>query len=568
MRSNLAYLLFQADIISKDMLMQLNRIQEQEQISINEQLANFGIMSEDELLNKLEQLLSLPKIDLDNDKPLEVCIELEVEELALRHQALPTASDDTDITLAVYDPTRPQIVSDFQFHTGRKVSLVLADRQALLTLLARLSDQQATSNYIQASSLLAGELENLTEQLQSDDNAKSDPSSSSSPISRFIHSVIIDATTKKASDIHFEPAENQYRIRIRCDGLLYDAYEIDYQLHRQLSSRIKVLASLDIAERRRPQDGRIKLKNSKDQTIDIRVSTLPTTWGEKIVLRLFYGYSEKLEINQLGLSSSQEMTFRQVLRQPQGMILVTGPTGCGKTVSLYAGLSSINQSHKNILTAEDPVEMDIDGINQVQINTEIGFSFAQALRTFLRQDPDVIMLGEIRDKETADIAIRAANTGHLVLSTLHTNSALETLPRLRSMGIDSFNLTSALSLVISQRLIRRLCPLCKFVDTSIDQMLSSVIYQADTKGCHRCNQGYIGRVGIYELLSVTPKIIEALNQDLSLKQLEAIAQEQGFHSIRYSARCALELGITSRSEIERVMEPQYCISHKECIDDK
>ncbi|WP_237485568.1 GspE/PulE family protein [Vibrio hippocampi] len=554
MNSNLAYLLFQANLISQEGLTLLKQTVEKEQCSVNESLARLGIMSEHELLTELAKLLDLPLMTIHQYSPLKICELQEVSALIFHHQALPILSDHAKITLAVFDPTRPGIESDFQFVTGLETSLVLADRQAIQECIKTLPHYQSSIELTDNTALTDRELEDLSQHTSNDSELDPNSDSNSSPISRFIHSIIIDAINKRASDIHFEPCEKNYRIRIRCDGLLFEAYQLAHHLHRRLSARIKVLASLDIAERRRPQDGRIRLKISSSRSIDIRVSTLPTTWGEKIVLRLLYGSANQLEIEQLGLNQQQQEWYRTALKQPQGMILVTGPTGSGKTVSLYAGLNAINQTEKNILTAEDPVEINLHGVNQVQINHGIEFGFAQALRAFLRQDPDIIMLGEVRDKETAEMALRAANTGHLVLATLHTNSALETLARLSSMGIDSFNLASALNLVISQRLVRRLCSHCKLPIQPDCQQPHSTRFDANPKGCSHCHKGYLGRVGLYELLIITPKIIEAMNQKLLPHQIEQIAKQEGFTPISHSAAQLLESGITSQQELLRVLE--------------
>ena len=328
-------------------------------------------------------------------------------------------------------------------------------------------------------------------------------------------------------------------------------------LSRRLSARLKILAKLDISERRLPQDGRIKLRLNQDNALDLRVSSLPTLWGEKIVLRLLDSSAANLDIDTLGYNSEQKQLYLNALKKPQGMILMTGPTGSGKTVSLYTGLRILNTSEVNISTAEDPVEINLSGINQVQVKPKIGFGFAEALRSFLRQDPDVVMVGEIRDLETAEIAVKAAQTGHLVLSTLHTNSAAETVVRLTNMGIEAFNLASSLSLIIAQRLARRLCEHCRQPDTNtplhLEISAEDRIYRANPKGCSECTGGYSGRVGIYEVMEFNSDLSEALIKGASINQIEQLAQKNGMQNLHNSGIEKLKQGITSYRELQRVL---------------
>ncbi len=373
--------------------------------------------------------------------------------------------------------------------------------------------------------------------------------------------MLLDAVRRKASDIHFEPYEHNYRIRFRCDGILHQHLTPPASLSRRLSTRLKVMSKLNIAERRQPQDGRIKLKLSDTLAIDLRVSTLPTLWGEKVVLRILDSSSANLDINILGYNDKQKSDYLTALERPQGMILITGPTGSGKTVSLYTGLNILNTDERNISTAEDPVEINLPGINQVQINQQVGLSFADALRSFLRQDPDIVMVGEIRDLETASIAVKAAQTGHLVLSTLHTNSAAETITRLTNMGVEDFNLASSLSLIIAQRLARRLCKSCKhphpldeITCQRLNVPLNTTVYQANNAGCDDCNKGYAGRVGIYEVMVFSREIAEALMANATALQLEDIAVKQGMQRLKDSGVEKLLEGVTSQSELQRVLQ--------------
>ncbi|WP_413283770.1 GspE/PulE family protein [Vibrio sp. MA40-2] len=382
---------------------------------------------------------------------------------------------------------------------------------------------------------------------------------SNDPISRYLNQVLTHAIEKKASDIHFEPYEKTYRIRLRCDGVLNEIQSPDLQLANRLSSKVKVLANLDIAEKRLPQDGRFKFTLISKQTVDIRVSTLPTLWGEKVVLRLLETQTIPLEIDKLGFTSAQQDLFLSAIHKPQGLILITGPTGSGKTVSLYTALNIVNTPDKNISTAEDPVEINLLGVNQVQINEKIELNFVITLKALLRQDPDIIMVGEIRDIDSTEIVIKAAQTGHLVLATLHTNSACETLTRLINMGADKHCLASCLSIIVAQRLVRKLCPICKEIDNDSTLALAdelqpnNVIYQANNNGCSNCINGYSGRVGLYEILNLDKNIIEAIESQTSAFNIEKIALKNHFLPIKDSGKQKLLEGITSIDELQRVL---------------
>ncbi|MGL4834147.1 MAG: type IV-A pilus assembly ATPase PilB, partial [Shewanella sp.] len=386
--------------------------------------------------------------------------------------------------------------------------------------------------------------------------------SEDAPIVIYINKILTDAIRKGASDLHFEPYEKRYRIRFRIDGILHEVSEPPISLAGRLSARLKVMSKLDIAERRLPQDGRIKMKLSRTKSIDFRVSSLPTLWGEKIVMRILDSSSAQLGIEKLGYEPDQEKLYLDMLAKPQGMILVTGPTGSGKTVSLYTGLNILNTAERNISTAEDPVEINLEGVNQVHINLKAGLTFASALRSFLRQDPDVVMVGEIRDLETAEIAIKAAQTGHLVLSTLHTNSAAETLTRLINMGVPGYNIASSVNLIIAQRLARRLCPVCKQVeDIPQDELLRLGFTDAQISkgfkaykpvGCDLCSGGYKGRVGIYEVMKMSDEIARAIMEGGNSLQMAELAKSQGMRDLRESGLLKVIQGVTSITEVNRV----------------
>jgi type IV pilus assembly protein PilB len=365
------------------------------------------------------------------------------------------------------------------------------------------------------------------------------------PIINFVNNIIKEGIERNASDLHFEPYETTYRIRMRIDGVLYGVNQPDVMLAPRLTARIKIMAALDISEKRLPQDGRCKLELTPQQSISLRISTCPTLFGEKVVLRLLDVQTTQLGVEQLGFSSRQQQIFLENIYKQQGMILVTGPTGSGKTMTLYTALQLLNNTEKNISSAEDPVEIYLPGINQVQINNKTGLTFATALRAFLRQDPDIIMLGEIRDHETAEIAVKAAQTGHLVLSTLHTNSATETLNRLASIGIESFNIATSINLVIAQRLLRRLCSHCK-----VPHVNDSRFYEAS--GCNYCTAGYHGRIGIFEMLPISAAISKIILEQGSAQDIEQQAVKEGLITLRSAALNLAETGVTSLTEVNRV----------------
>ncbi|WP_158140195.1 type IV-A pilus assembly ATPase PilB [Vibrio furnissii] len=528
--------------------------------TVPEALIDLAIFHHHDLTEQLSQIFGLPETDLTRFDYAPLCQQLGLRELITRYQALPLHNNGQILTLAVADPTHLQVEDEFRFATGLQVELVLADHKALHAAIRRLYGRSLATPGTQGKEISQDELADLVQISDDEKTTIEDLSQDDSPVSRFINQILLDAVRKGASDIHFEPYESHYRIRLRCDGILVETQQPASHLSRRLAARIKILSKLDIAERRLPQDGRIKLRLDADTAIDMRVSTLPTLWGEKIVLRLLDSSAANLNIDKLGYNEQQKQLYLAALTKPQGMILMTGPTGSGKTVSLYTGLRILNTEQVNISTAEDPVEINLPGINQVQVQPKIGFGFAQALRSFLRQDPDVVMVGEIRDLETAEIAIKAAQTGHLVLSTLHTNSAAETVIRLANMGIEPFNLASSLSLIIAQRLARRLCPHCKVAITppaapqqQFGLLAEDAVYEAHPSGCTECTNGYSGRVGIYEVMAFHPALADAVMQRASIHQIETIAQQHGMQPLLQSGIEKLRAGITSFSELQRVL---------------
>ncbi|HCG8517120.1 type IV-A pilus assembly ATPase PilB [Vibrio parahaemolyticus] len=528
-------------------------------ISMPEALLSYGFFTSSELAEHLSSIFGLNQPELSQYEYASLCQQLGLRELITRHNALPLHRTPSTLLLAVADPTNQQAEDDFRFATGLQVELVLADFRELSAAIRRLYGRSLSHEKSGLKEINQEDLASLVDVGADEIDNIEDLSQDESPVSRYINQILLDAVRKGASDIHFEPYEKMYRVRLRCDGILIETQQPPNHLSRRLSARIKILSKLDIAERRLPQDGRIKLKLNQDTAIDMRVSTLPTLFGEKIVLRLLDSSSASLDIDKLGYSEQQKQLYLEALRRPQGMILMTGPTGSGKTVSLYTGLNILNKPEINISTAEDPVEINLSGINQVQVQPKIGFGFAEALRSFLRQDPDVVMVGEIRDLDTAEIAIKASQTGHLVLSTLHTNSAAETIIRLSNMGVESFNLASSLSLIIAQRLARKLCPYCKQPQEHTVQLqhlgiqTTDNIFRANPDGCNECTHGYSGRTGIYEVMRFDESLSEALIKGASVHELEKLAIANGMSTLQMSGIEKLKQGITSFSELQRVL---------------
>ncbi|HHP0490054.1 TPA: type IV-A pilus assembly ATPase PilB [Vibrio harveyi] len=559
MLTNLSTVLRQAGILTFSQEESLLEQAKASGISMPEALLSSGFFQSHELTEHLSSIFGLSCTSLSQYEYSSLCQKLGLRDLITRHNALPLNRTSSTLILAVADPTNLQAEDDFRFATGLQVELVLADFKELTAAIRRLYGRALGQEKSGLKEINQDELAGLVDIGEDEIENIEDLSQDESPVSRYINQILLDAVRKGASDIHFEPYENMYRVRLRCDGILIEIQQPPSHLNRRLSARIKILSKLDIAERRLPQDGRIKLKLNQDTAIDMRVSTLPTLFGEKIVLRLLDSSSAALDINKLGYSDHQKQLYLEALRRPQGMILMTGPTGSGKTVSLYTGLSILNKTEINISTAEDPVEINLPGINQVQVQPKIGFGFAEALRSFLRQDPDVVMVGEIRDLDTAEIAIKASQTGHLVLSTLHTNSAAETVIRLSNMGVESFNLASSLSLIIAQRLARKLCPHCRQPQEPNSQLqhigITSTedIFQANPDGCNECTQGYSGRTGIYEVMKFDESLSNALIKGASVHELEKLAIANGMQTLQMSGIEKLKQGVTSFSELQRVL---------------
>ena len=502
-----------------------------------------------------------PLLDLDEFDIASIPEDFLNKKLIEKHKCLPLFKRGNRLYIGTSDPTNIAALEDFQFSAGLHAEAILVEDDKLTKAIDKVLEEDISALDI------SGIDESALADIEIDDPSKREEeqkgeSGDDAPIVIYINKILTDAIRKGASDLHFEPYEKRYRIRFRIDGILHQVSEPPVNLSARISARLKVMSKLDIAERRVPQDGRIKMKLSRTKSIDFRVSSLPTIWGEKIVMRILDSSSAQLGIEKLGYEDDQRELYEEMLEKPQGMILVTGPTGSGKTVSLYTGLNILNTEARNISTVEDPVEINLEGVNQVHINLKAGLTFASALRSFLRQDPDVIMVGEIRDLETAEIAIKAAQTGHLVLSTLHTNSAAETLTRLINMGVPGYNIASSVNLIIAQRLTRRLCPECKQTeDVPVHELERLGFKQADIDagittykpvGCDLCSGGYKGRVGIYEVMKISDEIARIIMEGGNSLQIATMAKEQGMRDLRESGLLKVIQGVTSIAEINRV----------------
>ncbi|WP_313455350.1 type IV-A pilus assembly ATPase PilB [Stenotrophomonas sp.] len=510
--------------------------------------------------NALE--FGMPLLDVGVFDSAQSAISLVSEELLRKHHVLPLFKRGGKLFVGTSDPTHS--LDEIKFHTNLVVEPILVDEEQIRRTL-----EQWQSKHDNLGGALGGGDDDMgdLEVSGGDEDGGStdsgvDAKGDDTPVVKFVNKVLVDAIRKGASDIHFEPYEDDYRVRFRIDGLLKNVAKAPVKLNQRIAARLKVMSQLDIAEKRVPQDGRIKLNLSKTKQIDFRVSTLPTLFGEKIVLRILDGSAAKLGIDKLGYEDVQQKLFLEAIHKPYGMVLVTGPTGSGKTVSLYTALGILNDETRNISTAEDPVEIRLPGVNQVQQNNKRGMTFAAALRSFLRQDPDIIMVGEIRDLETAEIAIKAAQTGHMVLSTLHTNDAPQTIARLMNMGIAPFNITSSVTLVIAQRLARRLCNNCKRpVDLPAHALLAEGFTQAqldagitlyEAVGCDECTEGYKGRTGIYQVMPMNEEISVIVLAGGNAIQIAEAAQKAGINDLRQSALVKAAAGTTSLAEINRV----------------
>lgn len=549
-------------LLEKPKAIEFYKLATAEKISLVQYLVKNNILSASQIVLTASQNFGVPMLDLD-------CIDIDTlpfslvnEKLIRRHSMIPLFSRGNHLYLATDDPSKQTSLKEIQFHTGLNTHAIVVEADKLNLLIDHLlsvKESQGLSEFVDDANDFDGVIINEEEE---HDITTVQSVTEDAPIVKFVNKILLDAIKQGSSDIHFEPYDTEYRIRYRQDGILHEIATPPSSLATRITARIKIMSNLDISERRVPQDGGFKMKISKLRSIDFRVSTCPTTSGEKVVMRILDAGSAKLGVEVLGFSPVQKDYFIQAIQRPQGMILVTGPTGSGKTVTLYSALNMLNTKEVNISTAEDPVEIKVAGINQVNINPKAGLTFSGVLRSFLRQDPDIIMVGEIRDLETAEIAVKAAQTGHLVLSTLHTNSASETLTRLVNMGIPTFNIASSVSIIIAQRLARKLCETCKvlrddftkkgllelgFTETDVQEIK---LYKA--VGCNKCTNGYRGRIGLFEVLPMTKTLGQEIMSGGNALDILRIAQAEGMITVYRAGLDKVKQGITTIEEINRV----------------
>ena len=535
---------------------------QQQQIGLVPYLVDNKLADAYLLAQMLSQAFGDPLFDLDALNVDVIPKDLVDEKIVRKFNALPLFKRGQRLFVALSDPTRVDAIDAIAFNSRLSIETIVVEENKLKKRIeSAYADTMQSFDSFSDSDLNVG-FEDGDEDKENDETKLND-GVDEAPVVKFVNKMLVDAIRMGASDLHFEPYEKSFRVRFRVDGVMQKMANPPVQLANKIAARLKVMSQMDISERRVPQDGRIKLKISKNKAIDFRVNSLPTLFGEKLVLRILDPSSAMLGIDALGYEPDQQEMFLEALHKPQGMLLITGPTGSGKTVSLYTGINILNTGATNISTAEDPVEINLEGINQVNVNAKVGLTFANALKSFLRQDPDIVMVGEIRDLETAEIAIKAAQTGHMVLSTLHTNSAPETLTRLRNMGVASFNIATSVNLVIAQRLARRLCKNCKkpiniprqslleigFTDADLDNT-DNVIYEP--VGCNECREGYKGRVGIYEVMKVSPDISRIIMEDGNAIDIKDAAIKNGFRDLRRSGILKVLQGVTSIQEMMRV----------------
>ena len=559
--TGLARVIARYDLISTEKLVEAVDKARQDEVPLITYLARNRLASAYTIALHLAREFGLPLVELSAFDLKQAPTKLVSERLVSMHRALPLYKRGHRLFLAVSDPTNLRALEDIKFQTGLTPEPIIVNDELLTAVLERSLDQPSKA----IESLLEEGLEDVeitSEDDQGQETTADTAGADDAPVVRFINKILLDAVNRGASDIHFEPYEGVYRVRFRLDGILHEITKPPNSIAPRLAARLKIIARLNIAERRVPQDGRARLNLSKRHSVDFRVNTLPTLYGEKVVLRILDSSAAKLGVDVLGFEDDQKRKFLETIKRPQGMVLVTGPTGSGKTVTLYTALNILNTPEVNISTVEDPVEIQLTGINQVHVNLKTGLGFAEALRAFLRQDPDIIMVGEIRDVETAEIAIKAAQTGHMVLSTVHTNSAPQTLTRMVNMGVPPYNIASSVNLIIAQRLARKLCEHCKTTEDEIperelvnqgfreDELGSLEIYRA--VGCDRCTNGYKGRTGLYEVMLVSQAIGRIIMEGGNALDIQDQARKEGLTTLRESGINKVRAGLTSLEEINRV----------------
>ena len=569
MASNLSEILLREKAVTADQLKQATEHQRKNGLSMASALVNLGFISEQELAEVLSNHLGYPYIDLEQFEVYPEVVSLLSADVAKKYMIMPIHQIRSFLTLAMMDPTDLEVVEDIRFRTGLSIQPVIASESAIAAAINRYygtADALRVKKILEDIELADEARINIVDEKDEDyDVAELEQSSEEAPIITLVNQTFIDAIKRGASDVHFEPYEQEFRIRYRIDGDLYETVSLPMKFKNPVLSRIKILSNMDIAEKRLPQDGRIKMRvkldGGKRKEVDMRVSSLPTMFGEKIVSRILDKEMLKLDLTQLGFEQESYEAFNKSIHRPWGIILVSGPTGSGKTNTLYSAVSNLNTIDTNIMTAEDPVEFYIPGINQVQIKEEIGLNFARVLRSFLRQDPDIMLVGEMRDHETVDIAIKAALTGHLVLSTVHTNDAPSTILRLINMDIEPFLIADSLVLVVAQRLIRKICKRCAEPDKVPDVALLDIGFKEEDikdlellkpKGCDYCNKtGYKGRTGLFEVMTVTEDIRDLILSRAQAREIKKKAVEQGMLTLRQSGLAKIKQKITTIEEVVR-----------------
>ena len=559
MEPRIAELFVRGGILTREQLKEALEKEKEDGLNLVQQLVRLGFTTEDRLTQFLAKQFSIEKVELDIAQIEDSVFNLVSPPLVQKHQLIPLRLSGSTLTVAMTDPTNLIAINEIKFITGYGVHVVLASASAVKKVLEQ---RFGGVSYDEVLKKFSGDEMEVIHDEEDVDIQELQQATMDAPVVTLVNAILADAAKRSASDIHVEPYEKLFRVRFRIDGLLQEIMTPPPKLKNALISRLKVMANLDIAERRKTQDGRIKLKRGPGQELDIRVSVLPTLFGEKIVMRLLDKSNLQLDMTKLGFDPRALSLFKEAIYKPYGMILITGPTGSGKSTTLYSALSELNKADVNISTAEDPVEYNLMGINQVQVKDEIGLTFAACLRSFLRQDPDIIMVGEIRDLETAQIAVKAALTGHLVLSTLHTNDAPSTVDRLINMGIEPFLLTSSINLVAAQRLVRRICASCRIpVEVSPDVLINIGVDPAEVaagfptfsgKGCPNCNQtGYKGRLAIYEIMAMHETLKELVLRGASTDELKREAVKLGLSTLRMSAIQKVREGLTTIEETVR-----------------
>ncbi len=568
MSQRLGDLLVKEKVITPEQLEQASKLQKETQVRLASALVKLGFLSDEDVTNFLSRQYGVPAINLSYFEIDPVVVKLIPYETAKRYQILPLSRVGASLTIAMVDPTNVFAMDDIKFMTGFNIEPVVASESSIVEGIEKAygTSQEEELEQVMQSINESGDASDIEVQSEEREMAlqELEKAADEAPIVKLVNLVLSDAVKRGASDIHMEPYEKEFRVRFRIDGVLQSIMNPPLKLKDAIVSRLKIMAKLDISEKRLPQDGRIMLKmqiGGKKKQLDFRVSTLPTLWGEKIVLRLLDKENLRLDMTKLGFEPESLVKFEKAILKPYGMVLVTGPTGSGKTNTLYSSISRLNQPDTNIMTAEDPVEFQLGGINQVQMKEQIGLNFAAALRAFLRQDPNIILVGEIRDFETAEIAIKAALTGHLVLSTLHTNGAPETITRLMNMGIEPFLVATSVHLICAQRLVRRICRDCAepvemppqaLIDEGYSPEESKTVQIMKGKGCATCNKtGYKGRTGLYEVMEVDDEIRELVLVGASAVELKKKAIEQGMITLRRSGLIKVAQGMTTLEEVAR-----------------